>query len=132
MKQYTFDNGVVMNIHHDKQYLETVFPNGQLVPAVPEPNDPPFAKEIGYEDRVWEMNWHHEFIHNWLACYRGMYSYVLKYVAEGGTEPNEETGKEEAQVIAIQRALNGQDVEIAVGKEDLESLKKLLKDLEGE
>ena len=130
MKTYNFDNGVVFNVYHENQYCETILPNGKLVPAVPEEGDDIFAKDCGYGDRIWDLNWQHEFIHNWLASERDQEcSPVLKFVSEGGKEPSDWSIAEETDVINIQRKLNGQDVQTVVSEDQLERLKNILGEL---
>lgn len=123
MVEHKFNNGVIFRVYHDRQRCETVLTNGKVVPAIPKPGiDEDFAKECGY-DNIWDLNWQHEFIHSYLADQKGLKeSYVLKYVSEGGTEPNEDTGKEEYEVITIQKKLNSGE-----GFSELKTLLKSLK-----
>lgn len=90
-------------------YLETVFEDGCLCPALFQYDDgsKALAAQLGYGDNVRAMHRHHDLAHTFLAEAQGHpYSHVLRRVANGPDVPPEERAAEEGLVLAFQRYLN--------------------------
>jgi hypothetical protein len=90
------------------EYVETQFPDGTLVPAVPEDTDAyrATARSLGYGADTARMNREHDPLHSWLAEKLGLpHSPVLWAVAHG-TLAQGDFGAEEALTLAFQRLLN--------------------------
>lgn len=103
-------NGVVVRVYDDERYLETRFPDGTKVPAMPQNTESYRAKaqELGYGEDVWRMCKEHEMAHTELMQALGLeYSPTLWAVAHGhkrGIPGNQgEMGAEEDLVLAYQR-----------------------------
>ena len=85
-------------------YVETVFPDGRVVPARPEDSDSyrETARECGYGENTFRMCLHHELLHAILAEAQGLpYSPTIRAVAEG----RDGSLEEESRVMQFQRRL---------------------------
>lgn len=86
-------------------YLETVFPDGRICPALfsygPEAHAD--AQRLGYGDNVRLMHLHHDIAHTFLAEALGLpYSPVIHRVATGTDVPADVRALEEGRVMAFQ------------------------------
>lgn len=90
-------------------YLETVWPDGRVCPAlfVDDAQARAHAAEWGYGDDVQRMHLEHELTHTLLAQANGLpWSPVLYHVAGGPHVPTPTRAEEEGRVVAVQRISN--------------------------
>jgi hypothetical protein len=108
MKEIYFSNCVV-RVYPENRYLETVFDDGRIVPASPQDNDSyrQTAREYGYGEDTFRLCLHHEILHTLLAELRDeVYSPVLRAVAEGRTQENQDQwSQEEERVMKFHKLL---------------------------
>ncbi len=118
--------GCTILVWNGGAYTETVFEDGTRCPALPHGSEyqARTARELGYGDDVDAMCREHEIMHTLLAVARGRpYSPVLWDVAHGPPDPAPAWHyEEEADVLALQRLLNGGDADDPSGR--LEALRR--------
>lgn len=93
--------GCVVRYTPEARYVETLFPDGTKVPAMPQDNDDYRYKSaaMGYGDPM-QMCLHHEVLHTMLCEAMGLnYSPALRSVALG---LNEDHSNEESMVMEFQ------------------------------
>ena len=98
-------------VDEEQKYVETRFPDGSKVPAVPndDPDSLSMASDLGYGENIWQMTIDHEVSHSWLAFLDGTYSKALWVVAHPEADFGDEVGQEEERVLEFQKKLIASD-----------------------
>jgi len=104
-----------ITVDHDAQYVETIFPDGKMVPARPQDNDEyrTNTERFGYGSDTWRECYEHEIAHTWVARLLGHpHSLILRNVADGNGRRWPAGGRdEEGYVTSLQRWLNTGEVD---------------------
>lgn len=101
--------GCTVRVFPERQYVETVFPDGAIVPAAPMDTESyrQEARDSGYGDDTWRLCAEHELTHHMLAEYAGLpNSPILRAVASGEHPDGGAFGDEERRVMQFQKRLN--------------------------